>query len=83
MRIPKNKIQVKQSHNELVYKNTLIDYSGPYYVLNNKFYEGKEYKPTAKELITKQNEEYTKMLSIKNIKGIVKTLINPNLKKFL
>lgn len=83
MRIPKNKIQVKQSHGELVYVDTLIQYNGPYYILNNKFYEGKEYKPSAKELITKQDPEYKKMLSIQSLEGMVKTFLNPNLKKFL
>jgi hypothetical protein len=83
MRIPKNKIQVKQSHGELVYKDTLVAYKGPFFVLNNKFYEGREYNSIAKELITKQNPEYKKMLSIKDVNGVLKTLLNPNLKKFL
>lgn len=83
MRIPKNKIQVKQSHGELVYKDTLVIYKGPFFVLNNKFYEGREYSSVARELITKQNPEYKKMLSIQNVTGVLKTFLNPNLKKFL
>ena len=83
MRIPKNKIQIKQSHGELIYKDTLATYKGPFFVLNNKFYEGREYTSTAKELITKQDPEYKKMLSIKNVTGVLKTVLNPNLKKFL
>jgi hypothetical protein len=83
MRIPKNKIQVKQSHGDLFYKNNLVTYSGPYYVLNNKFYEGREYSSTSKELITKQDPEYKKMLSIGSVEGMVKAFLNPNLKKFL
>ena len=83
MRIPKNKIQVKQSHGELLYKDTLVTYKGPFFVLNNKFYEGREYTPIARELITKQNPEYKKMLSIKDVTGVLKTFLNPNLKKFL
>jgi hypothetical protein len=83
MRIPKNKIQIKQSHGELLFKDTLVSYKGPFFVLNNKFYEGREYNSTAKELITKQDPEYKKMLSIKDIAGVAKTFLNPNLKKFL
>ncbi len=83
MRIPKNKIQVKQSHGELLYKDTLVVYKGPFFVLNNKFYEGREYSSIARELITKQNPEYKKMLSIQNVTGVLKTFLNPNLKKFL
>ena len=83
MRIPKNKIQVKQSHGELLYKSSLLVYTGPFYVLNGKFYVGKQYDPNALELITKQNPEYKKMLSIQSMEGMVKALINPALKKFL
>lgn len=83
MRIPKNKIQVKQSQGDLVYKDTLAPYTGPYYVLNNKFYPGKEYNQFAKELIAKQNPEYKKFLSIQSVEGMIKTFINPKLKKFL
>jgi hypothetical protein len=83
MRIPKNKIQVKQSHGELLYKDTLVAYKGPFFVLNNKFYEGREYSSVARELITKQDPEYKKMLSIKDVTGVLKTFLNPNLKKFL
>lgn len=83
MKIPKNKIQVKQSHGELLFKDTLISYKGPFFVLNNKFYEGREYTPIARELITKQNPEYKKMLSINDVTGVLKSFLNPNLKKFL
>jgi hypothetical protein len=67
----------------LLYKDTLVAYKGPFFVLNNKFYEGREYSSVARELITKQDPEYKKMLSIKDVTGVLKTFLNPNLKKFL
>ena len=83
MRIPKSKIQVGQSHGELFFKNTYVPYKGPFFILNNKFYEGREYTKTARELITKDDPDYKKMLSIRDAAGMAKAIFNPNLKKFL
>lgn len=54
--VPKNLIKVKTaSKGELVYKATSAPFSGSYYELNNKIYEGDSFKYGAFELVTPQN----------------------------
>ena len=53
MSVPKNLIKVKYSSGgELVYKATSAPFSGSYYELNNKIYEGNSFSYGAFELVT-------------------------------
>jgi hypothetical protein len=61
MGVPKNLIKVKTaSKGELVYKATSAPFSGSYYELNNKVYEGDSFRYGAFELVTpdKANKLY-------------------------
>ena len=53
MRIPKNIIETDKytTGGELVYKETQTSYKGYYYILNNRYFVGKEYIVNAPELI--------------------------------
>jgi len=53
MRIPANIIETGKytTGRELVYKETQTPYQGYYYILNNRYFVGKEYKVDAPELI--------------------------------
>ena len=53
MRIPKNIIETSKytTGGELVYKESQTSYKGYYYILNNRYFVGKEYITTAPELI--------------------------------
>lgn len=87
MRIPQNKIKLGHtSGNELIYKDGLLPYTGYYFILNNKYYVGKEFTGQNVELILKTDPNYQKMLNLVKQGGknsFKKILINPNLKKFL
>ena len=56
MRIPKNIIETDKytTGGELVYKETQTSYKGYYYILNNRYFAGKEYIVNAPELIKTQ-----------------------------
>jgi hypothetical protein len=61
MSVPKNLIKIKYSSGgELVYKSTSAPFSGSYYELNNKIYEGDSFQYGAFELVTpdKANKLY-------------------------
>jgi hypothetical protein len=75
MIIPPNKIQKNKytSGGEFVYKDTNASYQGYYYIINNTFFEGKDYNPTAKELI--KTSEANKLLS-KNVSTANYSLIS-------
>jgi hypothetical protein len=53
MRIPANVIETGKytSGGEFVYKLNQSPYKGYYYILNERFFEGKEYKADAQEII--------------------------------
>lgn len=53
MRVPKNRIQTGKytSGGEFLYKKTETPYQGYYYILNNLYYAGKEFKNDAPEII--------------------------------
>lgn len=53
MRIPANVIETGKytSGGEFVYKSNQSPYKGYYYILNERFFEGKEYKADAQEII--------------------------------
>lgn len=53
MRIPSNVIETGKytSGGEFVYKSNQSPYKGYYYILNDRFFEGKEYKADAQEII--------------------------------
>jgi len=53
MRIPANVIETGKytSGGEFVYKSNQSPYKGYYYILNDRFFEGKEYKADAQEII--------------------------------
>lgn len=56
MSVPKNLIKVKVAQKgELVYKLTNASFSGSYYELNNKLYEGDSFKFGTPELVTIEN----------------------------
>jgi hypothetical protein len=56
MSVPKNLIKVKTaSRGELVYKATNAPFSGSYYELDSKIYEGDSFRYGAFELVTPQN----------------------------
>jgi len=52
MRIPANVIETGKytSGGEFVYKLNQSPYKGYYYILNERFFEGKEYKADAQEI---------------------------------
>lgn len=54
MRVPNNIIEANKytSGNELYFKKTQAPYVGYYYIINERYYVGKEYKENADELIT-------------------------------
>ncbi len=53
MKIPKNKIQTGKytSGGEFYTKDQQVSYKGPYYILNDSYYAGKEYSDKAPEII--------------------------------
>ena len=53
MKIPANVIETGKytSGGEFVYKSNQSPYKGYYYILNDRFFEGKEYKADAQEII--------------------------------
>jgi hypothetical protein len=53
MKIPANVIETGKytSGGEFVYKSNQSPYKGYYYILNERFFEGKEYKADAQEII--------------------------------
>ena len=65
MGVPKNNIIAGKytSGGEFVILSTNAPYQGYYYELNNKFYSGKEYSPTAPEIIRIQSPEKNRLLN--------------------
>ena len=65
MGVPKNNIVAGKytSGGEFVILSTNAPYQGYYYELNNKFYSGKEYSPTAPEIIRIQSPEKNRLLN--------------------
>lgn len=53
MKVPSNVIEKGKytSGGEFVYKTNQSPYKGYYYIINNRFFEGKEYKSDAPEII--------------------------------
>ena len=65
MGVPKNNIIAGKytSGGEFVILSTNAPYQGYYYELNNKFYLGKEYSPSAQEIIRIQSPEKNRLLN--------------------
>jgi len=66
MKIPANVIETGKytSGGEFVYKSNQSPYKGYYYILNNRFFEGKVYKADAQEIIqTKESNTLLYRLS--------------------
>lgn len=65
MGVPKSNIVTGKytSGREFVELSSNAPYQGYYYELNNKFYSGKEYSPTAPEIIRIQSPEKNRLLN--------------------
>ena len=76
MGVPKSYIVTVKytSGGEFVESSSNAPYQGYYYELNNKFYSGKEYSPTAPEIIRIQSPERNRLLN--NIPTAIYSLIS-------
>lgn len=63
MKIPSNLIKKNQYTlgGKLIYLDTYQDYQGYYYIINNQFFEGKEFKVGSRELIQINSDKVNKL----------------------
>lgn len=63
MRIPSDLITKNKytAGGEFIYSDTYEDYQGYYYILNNKFFEGKNFKANARQLIKINSDKVNKL----------------------
>jgi hypothetical protein len=82
MRVPKNRIQTGKytSGGEFLYKKTDTPYQGHYYILNNFYYAGKEFKDDAPELIKIVNANKLSFSSATSIFSVISGITSQKLR---